>query len=85
MRIEFTTRAILKQVPAVPSHTISTDFLEVYKIEDLPNDKKVIAYTNHQNAKIIVLWEGTAYDEAGQWTDADVIERIKEIYETAND
>lgn len=81
MTVDFTTRAVLKVVPAVPEYTISTPSLNIEKIEDLPNEKKVIAYTDHQDARIIVLWEGEDYDAIGQWTDDDVINRIKEIYE----
>jgi len=82
MTVDFTTRAVLKVVPAVPEYTISTPSLNIEKIEDLPNERKVIAYTDHQDASIIVLWEDDAYDKIGQWTDDDVINRLKEIYET---
>jgi len=81
MTVDFTTRAVLKLVPAVPEYTISTASLNIEKIEDLPNEKKVIAYTDHQEARTILLWESDDYDAIGQWTDDDVINRIKEIYE----
>lgn len=82
MTVEFTERAVLKVVPAVPEYTISTPALTITKIEDLPNERKVIAYTDHPEARSILLWEAEAYDEIGQWTDTDVENRLKEIYET---
>lgn len=81
MIVEFETRAVLKVVPAVPEYAISTSSLTIEKIEDFPTERKVIAYTDHQDARVIVLWEGDAYDTIGQWTDDDVINKIKEIYE----
>jgi hypothetical protein len=80
MTINFTPRAILKEFPAVAAYTISTASLNITKIEDLPNEKKVIAYTDHPYAQTITLWENETYIEAGQWTDSDVVNRIKEIY-----
>lgn len=82
MIVEFETRAVLKVVPAVPEYAISTASLTIEKIEDLPTERKVIAYTDHQDARVIVLWEGNDYDAIGQWTDDDVVNRLKEIYET---
>jgi hypothetical protein len=81
MTVEFTERAILKVVPAVPEYTISTPSLTITKIEDLPNERKVIVYTDHPEAKSILLWEEDAYDAIGQWIDTDVENRLKEIYE----
>lgn len=82
MIVEFEKRAVLKVVPAVSEYIISTQSLNITKIEDLPVERKVIAYTDHQEARIIVLWEEDVYDEIGQWTDEDVANRLKEIYET---
>ena len=28
----------------------------------------------------VVIWEGAAYDAAGQWTDSDVQARLIELY-----
>jgi hypothetical protein len=28
----------------------------------------------------ITLWEGSAYDAIGQWTDTDVTNRLNELY-----
>lgn len=28
----------------------------------------------------LILWEGDAYDAIGQWTDTDVVNRVKELY-----
>lgn len=82
MTVEFETRAILKVVPAVPEYTISTPSLNITKFEDLPNERKVIVYTDNPEARSILLWEEDAYDAIGQWTDSDVENRLKKIYET---
>ena len=80
MTVNFTPRAILKEIPAVAAYTISTPSLVIDKIEDLSLERKVVAYTDHPYARTITLWEGDAYITAGQWTDNDVVNRIKEIY-----
>jgi len=63
-------------VVAEQKKTIST--ITIQRMVDLPNQKKVMAFT--QELGQIVLWEGTAYDAIGQWTDANVTARIQELY-----
>lgn len=53
--------------------------INIIRIMDMIPQKKVIAFTHEAGA--IVLWEGVAYDEAGQWTDTDVANRIKLLYD----
>ena len=43
---------------------------------------KKIARAIIHGYKNIILWEGDSYTNAGQWTDTDVINRVKEILTT---
>ena len=57
-------------------HTINK--LTIEEVVDNSERKEVRAYTKELG--VIALWEGAAYDAIGQWTDADVVARIKELY-----
>jgi hypothetical protein len=59
------------------SKTVST--LTVNRVVDLPKQKMVRCFIEELE-DAIVLWEGAAYDAAGQWTDADVEARLTELY-----
>jgi hypothetical protein len=59
------------------SKTVST--LTVNRVVDLPKQKMVRCFIEELD-DAIVLWEGAAYDAAGQWTDADVEARLIELY-----
>jgi hypothetical protein len=59
------------------SKTVTT--LTVARIVDLPKKKVVRAFVEELDEPV-VLWEGAAYDAAGQWTDADVEARLTELY-----
>ena len=59
------------------SKTLST--LTVNRVVDLPKQKMVRCFIEELE-EAIVLWEGAAYDAAGQWNDADVEARLKELY-----
>lgn len=65
-----------KTLISVQGDKISVD----YVIDD---GKSVIAevsfYNNSFAPKRLVLWEGEAYNEIGQWTDADVDKEIKKL------
>jgi hypothetical protein len=52
--------------------------VEVRQIIDVPKNKIVSASTVEFGT--IILWEGEEYDAIGQWTDTDVINKIKTIY-----
>ena len=59
--------------------------MEILEMTDNPIAKKVIikirAIGNFKfGSKYIILWEGEDYDAIGQWTDTDVVDRIKKIY-----
>jgi hypothetical protein len=53
--------------------------LNITRLIDMIDHKKVIALT--KELITITLWEGAAYDSIGQWTDKDVSDRIKSLYD----
>jgi hypothetical protein len=59
------------------SKTISS--LTVNRVVDLPKQKMVRVFIEELDEPV-TLWEGAAYDAAGQWTDADVIVRLTALY-----
>ncbi len=59
------------------SKTVST--LTVTRVVDLPKKKVAKAFVEELEGGI-TLWEGAAYDAAGQWTDTDVQNRLVELY-----
>jgi hypothetical protein len=59
------------------SKTVTT--LTVTRLVDLPKKKVVRAFVEELDEPV-VLWEGAAYDAAGQWTDSDVEARLTELY-----
>jgi hypothetical protein len=59
------------------SKTIST--ITVQRVVDLPKQKVVKVFISELDEPI-TLWEGAAYDAAGQWTDADVLAKLTELY-----
>jgi len=59
------------------SKTIST--LTINRVVDFPKQKMVRVFVEELDEPV-VLWEGAAYEAAGQWTDADVIARLTALY-----
>lgn len=59
---------------------ITVDKIIITRVIDELNRKKVIAFCH--NYKVLILWEGDDYTAAGQWTDTDVINRVREIVTT---
>jgi hypothetical protein len=51
--------------------------ITIRELKDLPEQKRVEAYTDEIG--LVVLWEGEAYDAIGQWTDTDVINKLKSL------
>ena len=51
----------------------------VDRVVDRPNDKVVRVFIKDINTPFI-LWEKEDYDKIGQWTDQDVISKIKEKF-----
>lgn len=67
-----------KEVVIVAQQSKTVDQITIFSIQDFPSRKLVQA--NTREIGVVVLWEGEAYDTIGQWTDADVINRINELY-----
>lgn len=63
----------------VPAQTVSVTELTITRVVDLPAEKIVRAFVKELPGPI-VLWEGIAYDAAGQWTDADVTARLLALF-----
>jgi hypothetical protein len=67
-----------KNVVVVAEQTANT--VKVLQIEENPDEKRVVATTSLNGLlRRFVLWEGDSYDQIGQWTDTDVITRVKEV------
>lgn len=47
---------------------------------DYPETKMVNVYIK-EFINYVTLWQGAEYDAIGQWSDTDVINRIKELYQ----
>lgn len=67
-----------KDVVVIKERKTTINKVTVLELLDTPNKKQVIAKTEELGA--IVLWQGNDYDAIGQWTDADVINKINELY-----
>jgi hypothetical protein len=67
-----------KEVVVVKEIKRTITELTIEEIVDNNSRKEVKAYT--EELGIVALWTGTAYDAIGEWTDADVVARIKELY-----
>jgi hypothetical protein len=67
-----------KQIVTTPEVKKEVSSLNIMFITDMPDRKIVYAVTSDRIN--ITLWEGESYDAIGQWTDADVVNRINEIY-----
>ncbi len=62
-----------------PEKTKVITTITITRTVDIPGQKIVKAFIQELSDPII-LWEGTAYDEIGQWTDSDVTSRINTLY-----
>jgi len=68
-----------KIISSVPATNFTAKEIVIDYITDSSLDKTVTAFTKGGPRKIL-LWSGASYDAIGQWTDQDVINRVKEIY-----
>ena len=66
-----------KEIVIVPERRTTISEIELLEIIDNPKEKTVTAMSNELG--VTILWFGIDYINIGQWTDDDVIERIKEI------
>ena len=72
------TITIPEKVIIIPPKTRVITSVEIISMLDEPAQKRVTVKTKEFGN--IALWVGKEYEEIGQWTDQDVIDRIKEIY-----
>ena len=63
----------------VPAITAKVKDIIITRFVDEPAQKRVTAFTGN-GLGAIILWEGTAYDAIGDWTNANVVARLNEIY-----
>jgi len=75
MKITFETP---KEVVIVQELKRTIEEITIEEVIDSNSRKEVKAYT--QEVGVLVLWTGDAYDAIGEWTDADVVTRVKELY-----
>ena len=66
-----------KTITISPAITTTVESVDVALMTDFPMEKRVCAQLKQGGNHL--LWEGDAYDAAGQWTDADVEARLREI------
>ena len=69
-----------KNIVVQPETTKALTILTIDRMVDIPEEKTVTVFIKELRQPII-LWEGATYDAIGQWTDADVDTRLKEIYD----
>jgi len=67
-----------KEIVVVQERKKSIEKITILEITDNPIFKSVVATTKEIGR--IILWKDAEYDAIGQWTDANVETRIKEIY-----
>lgn len=66
-----------KEVVVVKELKKTITEITVNQVNDLPEQKRVEAYTNELG--LVLLWQGEEYDAIGQWTDTDVINKLKSL------
>jgi len=64
---------------SLPNRQITGSLIDIIRFEDSPVNKKVVAFTSGAPG-ILQLWTGSAYDTIGDWTTADVVARVHEIF-----
>lgn len=82
------TVPLVKSIVIQPEIKVNIIAFEVTATTDNPVDKTVISNVNliaadgqKYDRSGIKVWEGQAYDDAGQWTDTDLKNAIKAILE----
>ncbi len=66
-----------KEVVVVKEIKKTITELTILELKDSPEQKKVQAFV--QELGLVTLWQGEEYDAIGQWTDQDVINKIKSL------
>lgn len=67
------------EVVLVEEKKVTINKLTIQRMVDLPGQKKVVCFVKEIPTPII-LWEGDTYDSIGQWTDVNVLARLRQIY-----
>lgn len=67
------------KVKALGNREVEIEKIEIFEMIDNPVKKTVwVSCRNHPTK--ILLWEKESYDQIGQWTETDVVNRILELY-----
>lgn len=69
-----------KEVTIVEKKVETITSITIDRLVDLPSQKIVRCFISELREPLI-LWEGDAYDQIGQWTDKMVVKRIQELFE----
>ena len=67
-----------KEVVMVAERKATLTEFNIIEMADNPS-RKIVEVTTHEIGRI-VLWRDAEYDAIGQWTDSDVVNKIKELY-----
>ena len=67
-----------KNVTVRQAESITLSEVTVLRWVDRPSDKVVLAFVQEINNPI-TLWEGSAYDLIGDWTEAQANTRLAEV------
>lgn len=68
-----------KEIIVVEEQKKVFNSLNVNTMVDLPQEKKVMIFID-ELPDPVTLWEGDSYDAIGEWTNADVISKLNELY-----
>jgi len=72
--VEFDSSVVIKTVGGAE---IKAKNIEIRKVIDNPMTKTIAAMTT--NNRLFILWEGEAYDTIGNWTNEQVVAKVKEL------
>jgi len=61
-----------------PARTVTATSVTVGRLVDNPGEKRVVAFIR-ELGNPLVLWEGAAYDQIADWTQAQAVAKIKEL------
>lgn len=80
MIIQFEEPKVIVIKPATPEETMTIESIEVVAITDYPDEEivRAVVILNGQT-KVLILWEGEAYTNIGDWTQAQANQRIIKI------
>lgn len=70
-----------KTIVLQEAKTKTIDTLTVNRVVDLPKQKIVRCFVEELD-EAVTLWEGASYDSIGQWSDADVQNRLTALFNT---